>query len=106
MTKKPIKTVNIEVYMFADLLGLLEKDHAEKSADLLAESDVSFGDAEYTIVRGQSIHKLIERAYEELHEGQDHDSEPFQAARDTAMGVLPPLGADRRGWPRLVAIDG
>ena len=106
MTTKKLKPVNLTVYMFDDLLSLLEDDHARKAGELLTLSDISFGDAEYTLVRGHIIERLLYQAYDEVHDDVDQNTEKFAKARSKAMAAVPSFLPDIDGKPRLVAING
>lgn len=106
MTTKKLKPVHLTVYMFYDLLSLLEVDHAAKASELLRSSDISFGDAEYTLVRGHLIERLLYQAYDEVHADVDQNTEKFAKARSKAMAVVPSLLPVIDGKPRLVAIEG
>lgn len=106
MTTKTASLVNLSVYMFEDLLDLLDKDHAYAASALLQNSDISFGDAEYTLVRGTLIERLLYDAYDDAHVDRDDGGEEFLAARAAAMAVLPSLLQSPGSDPVLVAING
>jgi hypothetical protein len=106
MAIKKLKPVSLSVYMFDDLLSLLDDEHARKAEELLTSSDISFGDAEYTLVRGHIIERLLYQAYDEVHDDVDQSSEKFAKARSKAMAAVPSLLPDINGEPRLVAISG
>lgn len=106
MTTKKLKPVKLTVYLLNDLLSLLEDDHARRAEELLTSSDISFGDAEYTLVRGHIIERLLYQAYDEVHDDVDQNTEKFAKARTKAMAAVPSLLPDINGKPRLVAIDG
>ena len=104
---KPLPRVSqLPVYFFSDLLKLLDKKLAEHASDRLAESDISFGDAEYTLVRGQRIAALLEDAYADLHENEDQEASAYRAAKHDALYFINALKDSWRGEPVLVAIDG
>lgn len=104
---KPLPRVSqLPVYFFSDLLKLLDKKLAERASDRLAESDISFGDAEYTLVRGQRIVDLLEDAYDDLHDSEDQETSAYRAAKHDALYFVNALKDSWRGESVLVAIDG
>jgi len=104
---KPLPRVSqLPVYFFGDLLTLLDKKLAEHASDRLAESDISFGDAEYTLVRGQRIVDLLEDAYDDLHDSEDQETSAYRAAKHDALYFVNALKDSWRGESVLVAIDG
>lgn len=106
MKTKKIRPVSLSVYLFDDLIDVLDEHHAREAARLLGESDISFGDAEYTLVRGHLIERILYEAYDEINEHEDREGAKFLAARRKAMAALPSLLPDLDGNPRLVAIRG
>lgn len=104
---KPLPRVSqLPVYFFSDLLKLLDEKLAERACDRLADSDISFGDAEYTLVRGQRIVDLLEDAYDDLHDSEDQETSAYRAAKHDALYFTGALKDSWRGEPVLVAIDG
>jgi len=105
--EKPLPRVSqLPVIYFADLLKLLDEKLAEKASDKLAESDISFGDAEYTLVRGERIVDLLEEAYDDLHENEDTTKPAYAMAKQRSLYFRHSLQKAWRGEPVLVAIDG
>lgn len=84
-TTQPIQIVQIPVYMWDDLVDLLPEGFADVAHDALGDSDrVSFGDAEYTVIKGTLAQRILFDAWDGWDGAEDHD-------RTEVFGRLPSL---------------
>jgi hypothetical protein len=58
-----VPKVNIEVYMFHDIVDRLPDD-IYNIVDNTIDNKVSYGDAEYTIIKGTFLERIIHDAFE------------------------------------------
>jgi|GEM_PF-5311187 len=59
-TAQTIETVHIPVYMWDDIVDLFPEGFADVACEALENSNkVSFGDAEYTIIKGTLAQRIL-----------------------------------------------
>ena len=72
-TTQPVQIVHIPAYMWDDLVALFPEDFADVASDALAGSAVSFGDAEYTIIKGTLAQRILFDAWDAWDGAEEHD---------------------------------
>jgi hypothetical protein len=74
-----VPRVNIEVYIYNDISDQLPDD-IRKLVDDTIDNKVSFGDAEYTIIKGTFLERIIHDAFESS--GDYSDERKMEILRD------------------------
>lgn len=73
-TTQPIQIVHIPTYMWDDLVALFPEDFVEEANDTIGASNkVSFGDAEYTIIKGTLAERILFDAWDAWDGAEEHD---------------------------------
>jgi len=91
-TNSTIPSESFEAYMWDDLLEVFPQE-VQEAASTLGDNAFTYGDAEYTLIKGSVVERILYNAWDEV-EGSD------SPARASTFARLPSLIG------KLVAIRG
>jgi len=91
-TNNTIPSESFEAYMWDDLLEVFPQE-VQEAASILGDNAFTYGDAEYTLIKGSVVERILYNAWDEV-EGSD------SPARASTFARLPSLIG------KLVAIRG
>lgn len=91
-TNNTIPSESFEAYMWDDLLEVFPQE-VQEAASILGDNAFTYGDAEYTLIKGSVVERILYNAWDEV-EGSD------SPVRASTFARLPSLVG------KLVAIRG
>lgn len=91
-TNNTIPSESFEAYMWDDLLEVFPQE-VQEAASILGDNAFTYGDAEYTLIKGSVVERILYNAWDEV-EGSD------SPGRASTFARLPSLVG------KLVAIRG
>jgi hypothetical protein len=88
-TTQPIQIVHIPAYMWDDIVDLFPEDFAEEANDTIGNSNkVSFGDAEYTLIKGTLALRILYDAWSMWNGSEEHDRNEVFARLPSLVNAL------------------
>ena len=84
-TNNTIPSESFEAYMWDDLLEVFPQE-VQEAASQRRDNDVSWGDAEYTLIKGHVVERILYDAWEEVMGAIDR--EPTFARLPSLIGKL------------------
>jgi hypothetical protein len=86
-TNNTIPSESFEAYMWDDLIEMFPQE-VQEAASQRRDNDVSWGDAEYTLIKGHVVERILYDAWDDVVGSDSPDRAPTFARLPSLIGKL------------------